>query len=96
MKINRIERSAEECQQAGWQGWDIYFDCPITRDQILCWQTLGDLVYLPQLRQPFYRIAGKEFLIKGLEGQQKLRIGFCSGFLEIGSYEAVSDFFHCE
>lgn len=96
MKIERIERSMEECQQAGWQGWDIYFDSPITKEQILLWQTLGDLLYLPQLRQPFFRIAGKDFLIKGLEGQKKLRIGMQTGFLNMASVESVSRFFLCE
>ena len=96
MTIDRIERSAEECQQAGWQGWDIFFDTPITKEQILGWQALGDLVYLPQLRQPFYRIAGKDFLVKGLEGQKKLRIGMQTGFLNMTSVESVSRFFLCE
>ena len=96
MKLDRIERSAEECQQAGWQGWDIFFDTPITKEQILGWQALGDLVYLPQLRQPFYRIASKDFLIKGLEGQNKLRIGMQTGFLDMGSMKSVSGFFRCE
>jgi len=92
MKIERLERSIEECQQAGWQGWDIYFDSPITKEQILLWQALGDLLYLPQLRQPFFRIAGKDFLIRGLEGQQKLRIGFCAGFLNSLGQAAIQTF----
>ena len=92
MTIEKILRSAEECQQAGWQGYDIHFDGPVSREQILLWQSLGDLVYLSQLRQPFYRITGRSFLIKGLEGQTKLRIGFTAGFLDCADPDAVRQF----
>jgi len=81
MEIEKVTRSSEECQQAGWLGYDVFFSSPITTEQILQWGKLGDLVYLSQLRQPFFRIAEKEFLIKGLEGQNKLRIGCAAGFL---------------
>lgn len=53
--------------------------------QILSWETLGDLVCFPQLRQPFYRVAGRNFLIQGLAGQDHLRIGFLQGSLHTDS-----------
>lgn len=93
MRIEQIERSMEECQQAGWVGYDITFDCPIHQDQILAWQSLGDFVYLPQLRQPFYRIAGTSFLVKGLEGTNHLRLGMEAEFLDPHNMDILSAFF---
>ncbi len=92
MKILRIARSGEECQQAGWIGLDIFFDQTVTEEQVLLWESLGDLVYLPQLRQPFYRIASQNFLIKGLVGMEYLRIGLLRGSMPT-DIDAMTAFF---
>lgn len=92
MKILHMERSSEDCQQAGWLAYDLFLSKPVDAEQILRWQTLGDLVYLRQLRQPFYRVAGRDFLLKGLEGQEKLRLAFADGFLPRGDAEAAARF----
>ncbi|MBQ6798667.1 MAG: hypothetical protein IJP11_05480 [Oscillospiraceae bacterium] len=92
MNVVSVFRSAEDCQQAGWMAVDVTFSEAVTEEQILKWQTLGDLVYLRRLKQPFYRIAGRSFLIKGLEGQSRLRIGFEAGFLPPCDKDAVAAF----
>lgn len=75
MKIVRIEKSSEECQQASWQAVNVYFDTAVNQETILSWNRLGSLVYLKQLKQPFYKISAPTYLIKGIEGKNVLRIG---------------------
>ena len=92
MKILSLARSAEACQQADWQAFDVFFSSAVSRDDILSWGSLGQLIYLQQLREPFFRIASSEFLIKGFEGRDNLRIAFVRGFLPPFDQNALSEF----
>ena len=92
MHIISLERSAEDCQQAGWIAIDVIFSCTIFSEQIIKWGGLGELVYLQSLKEPFFRIANREFLIKGFEGRDRIRVGFQKDFLPPYDIEAFTAF----
>lgn len=80
MKIVKIEKSFESCQQAGWHGVDVYFDESVEEEQVLGWSKLGRMVYMKQLKQPFYKISNKSYLIRGITGNNYLRIGSTASY----------------
>lgn len=85
MKRVKVEKSFELCAEAGWYGYDIYFDVPISKEFIMSLEAMGNLLYMEQLKTPFFRLQGEGFLIKGVEGRTNLRIGLSKndpGFLE--------------
>ena len=45
------------------------------REDILRLRPLGAFSYLPQLRQPFFKVESDHFLVKGLQGQASVRVG---------------------
>ncbi len=47
---------------------------PIARSDILALAPLGRLIYLPQLRRPFFRLDTDGWHMKGIEGDLTLRI----------------------
>lgn len=75
MKRAEVLKSFELCSEAGWFGYDIYYDQPIDKSFIQGLSSLGSLLYMEQLKTPFFRVEGKGFLIKGVEGRLNLRIG---------------------
>jgi len=79
MKVTDISESIELCTEAGWSAYDMAVDMPIDREAILNLGTLGDLTYLSALKQPFYRIQSRYYMIKGLEGKCQLRVAMLLG-----------------
>lgn len=75
----RWERSPEPCAEAGWVGWDGNTEAPLDEAFIRRAAALGRLLYLDNLRQPFFRITGENFFIRGCVGQRTMRLGVQGG-----------------
>ncbi len=83
MKVTDKRESIELCTESGWQAYDLVLDGEMDRDTILRLGHLGDLTYLEMLRQPFYRIEQNYYMIKGLQGADRLRVAM------LGGHEAI-------
>lgn len=83
MKVTDRRESIELCTESGWQAYDLILDGQMDRDTIFRLGKLGDLTYLEMLKQPFYRIELNYYMIKGLEGADRLRVAMLTGHEEI-------------
>ncbi|MGD1821733.1 MAG: hypothetical protein ACPKM0_03095 [Pleomorphochaeta sp.] len=75
MEIIKIEKSFEMCNQAGWIGYDIYFSENIDEDFIKSLSLFGHLLFLSNLKNPFFKVENNNLIIKGTLNQNKIRIG---------------------
>ncbi|NCD07289.1 MAG: hypothetical protein EOL97_14345 [Spirochaetia bacterium] len=75
MNIIKVEKSFELCAESGWYGYDIYFDEKIDKKLILSLNSFGHLLYLSKLKVPFFKVETSQYIIKGTEGKNNLRIG---------------------
>jgi len=75
MKIINIEKSYENCTEIGWVGYDIYFSEKIDEFFVKKLETLGELMYLKNLKTPFFKLDSKDYMIKGNLNHNKIRIG---------------------
>lgn len=73
--ILKIEKSQDLCAEAGWYGYDIQLARAVSEDLIFSLRTLGNLIYLPKLKQPFFKVENTGYLIRGVQGTNKIRIG---------------------
>lgn len=90
MKILQKLISLEPCEEAGWVAYDYQLDAAMAREDILRLRPLGAFSYLPQLRQPFFKVENDHFLVKGLQGQLSVRVGVHRAHLaELARVEAV-------
>lgn len=71
--INKIE-SRERCAESGWYAYDIIFDEKIGPELIRSLRPLGNFVYLSMLARPFFKIESDYFFMKGIEGDDFLRM----------------------
>lgn len=85
MKIISQKESIELCTESGWHAYDLATDVPIQKETIERLGQLGTLTYLAMLSQPFYRVEQEYFMIKGLEGNNSLRVAM------LGGEEAILD-----
>ena len=76
MKLLEVCFSAELCTEAGWRAYDFYFDQPLTQENILHLKPLGSFVYLPALREPFFKVETHAMMLKGIQGQNHFRVAF--------------------
>lgn len=83
MKVIAVKESVELCTESGWSAYDMFLDEKMDRETILKLKDLGDLTYLETLKQPFYRVEQNFYMIKGLEGADRLRTAMLSGHEEI-------------
>lgn len=75
MNIIKREESREQCTEAGWYAYDYLLDRMMEREQIQALSGLGgSLLYLSSLKQPFYKLESSRFMVKGLQGQNQLRL----------------------
>ena len=77
MKILSIEKSLEDCQQVRGQGYDLHMSRAVMEEDIEKWRGLGDMIYMKQLRRPFFKISSRQYIIRGFLGSSTVRIG-CS------------------
>lgn len=80
MKIVEKRESLERCAEAGWYAYDYQLSEPIDKSFILSLRPLGGFTYLPMLKQPFFKIENDHFMIKGMEGNDFLRIAICGEY----------------
>lgn len=72
--INKTE-SRQQCTEAGWYAYDYVFQRNLVSDDILRFKELGaDFIYLKGLKQPFFKIEDKYYMIKGVEGKSAIRL----------------------
>ena len=74
MNIINVEKSFELCAESGWYGYDIYFDEEIDKNFILSLKSFGNLLYLSKLKAPFFKVETSQYIIKGTEGINNLKI----------------------
>ncbi len=74
MRLLKKCASREPCAESGWYAYDYLVGAPIARSDILALAPLGRLIYLPQLRRPFFRLDTDGWHMKGIEGDLTLRI----------------------
>lgn len=74
MKIISIIPSPEPCVEAGWHASQYYLEKPLTRDFVLSLRPLGSLLLMDKLQQPFFKIENHHYMIKGILGQDSLRV----------------------
>lgn len=73
--IEKIEKSQDLCAEAGWYGYDIMLTEAVSESFMMRLKPLGNLVYLSGLKQPFFKLENRGYLIKGVLGAYKIRIG---------------------
>lgn len=83
MKVISVRESVELCTESGWSAYDMILDEKMDKETIKKLGALGDLTYLGMLKQPFYRIEQPYYMIKGLEGADRLRTAMLAGHEEI-------------
>lgn len=74
MKIIGKQPSRERCAEAGWYAQDYLLEKKIDREFIRGLKPLGSFLFLDALRQPFFKIEGDYYVIKGVEGNDYIRI----------------------
>lgn len=74
MKIVKRIESREPCAEAGWYAYDYLFDEQMKPAFIRKLRPLGDFVYLSMLKRPFFKVESDNFIIKGIEGDEFLRV----------------------
>ena len=73
-KIIKIVTSHEPCVEAGWKAWDLYLSSPTDKEWVLSLRNLGSLTFLPQLRKPFFKVESHHYIIKGILGEDYIRV----------------------
>ena len=76
--VNRIP-SRERCAESGWYAWDFLLDAPTDDAFIRALRPLGSFVYLSMLAKPFFKIESGYYFIKGLRGDDFLRVATHDG-----------------
>jgi len=74
IKIIEKTESRERCAEAGWYAFDYLTDRALDEDFIVSLCNLGSLIYLRQLKKPFFKIESDHYIIKGLLGDDFFRI----------------------
>ena len=74
MNIKEIRESRERCAESGWFAYDYILDIEVDKDFILSLKPLGSMTYLPMLKKPFFKIEAEYVFLKGMEGDDFIRI----------------------
>lgn len=74
MTITHITPSPEPCVEAGWQASQYYLDHRVDRPLVKALSPLGSLLLLDKVRQPFFKIESHHYIIKGLLGDDSIRV----------------------
>lgn len=83
MLITKKEESRELCTEAGWYAYDYTLSQEMGREDILKFRQIeGDFIYLSTLKQPFYKLENKFYMIKGVEGKNTFRLSMYRSYEE--------------
>lgn len=75
MKIVKKEESIEQCTEAGWYAYDYELERDLLREDILRFREFeADFIYLTALKQPFFKVEDRYYMIKGVEGKKVIRL----------------------
>ncbi len=74
MEILEVKESRERCAESGWFAYDYFFENPIDSKTILSLKDIGAMTYLPMLKKPFFKIESDYVFLKGMEGDNFIRI----------------------
>lgn len=74
MEIIEVKESRERCAESGWFAYDYFLSKPVDRDMIMALKPIGAMTYLPMLKKPFFKIESDYVFIKGMEGDDYIRI----------------------
>ncbi len=74
MKIIDVKESRERCAESGWFAYDYFLEKTVDREFIMSFKTTGSLTYLPMLKKPFFKVESDYVFIKGMEGDDFIRI----------------------
>ncbi len=90
MRIVERIPSRERCAEAGWYAWDLVLERPMDDAFIRALRPLGGFTYLRMLKKPFFKIESEYCLVKGLLGDDFLRVAVHDGHRELlGEAEAL-------
>ena len=98
MRIISITPSPEPCAEAGWHASQYQLDGVVTRELIMSLRPLGSLLLMDSLRQPFFKIESHHYMLKGLIGDNSIRVAIHREHEDetklikklINSYETIS------
>ncbi len=74
MRIVERTESREPCVEAGWKAYDYHLDGQIDREFVLSLRPLGSLVFMENLKKPFFKIEAEHYIIKGVVGSEFFRV----------------------
>ncbi len=74
MRITAITPSPEPCVEAGWHASQYYLECPVDIGLVTALRSLGTLLLLDKVRQPFFKVESHHYIIKGLLGDDSIRV----------------------
>lgn len=75
MKVIRIERAAEPCMEANFVGYYFYLEKTADVSFVESLAALGALTFLRTLKKPFFIVHGKNFVIRGQQGDDFCKAG---------------------
>lgn len=88
MTIAEKQPSLEPCEESGWTAYDYRLSAPLERDDVPKLRALGQLTFLSNLREPFFRVQSAQYTIRGFAGRDLLRVGIDRARLdELGRIE---------
>ena len=74
MRIIGITPSPEPCAEAGWHASQYLLDGTVSRELVMALRPLGSLLLMDNLRQPFFKIENHHYMLKGLLGDNSIRV----------------------
>lgn len=90
MKVLEIRESRERCAESGWFAYDYILDGVVDKDFIASLKPLGAMIFLPMLKKPFFKIESDYYFIKGMAGDDFIRVAVHDKHRE--NLEKVQDF----
>ena len=83
MRIVERIPSRERCAESGWYAWDLVLEMPMDDAFIRALRPLGAFTYLSMLKKPFFKIESQYRFVKGLLGDDFLRVAVHDGHREL-------------
>lgn len=82
IKITGYEESRERCSESGWFAYDYLLEEPMSKEDVVKLRPLGSFLFMPMLKQPFFKIENNYYIIKGIQGEDHFRIAVHKDYLE--------------
>lgn len=83
MIIVKKEESREPCVEAGWYAYDYVLEREMQREEIMKLREMeGSFLYLEKLKQPFFKLENRYYILKGVEGKNTFRLSMYKDYEE--------------